>query len=109
MCVKIGSVENGLVLYSRLAAGGSDLSAVAIMVKFTIDEIRARMDYKYNIRNMSVIAHVDHGEKSGALDRSPPAHARSRTIRRGCSLNWLCLLYSRHLLARSSCCGSYSH
>lgn len=38
------------------------------MVKFTIDEIRARMDYKFNIRNMSVIAHVDHGKGWGALD-----------------------------------------
>lgn len=47
------------------------------MVKFTIDEIRARMDYKYNIRNMSVIAHVDHGAKLG-INLSLPAHARAR-------------------------------
>jgi hypothetical protein len=32
------------------------------MVKFTIEEIRALMDKKHNIRNISVIAHVDHGE-----------------------------------------------
>ena len=31
------------------------------MVKFTIDQLRALMDKKHNIRNMSVIAHVDHG------------------------------------------------
>lgn len=31
------------------------------MVKFTADELRRIMDYKHNIRNMSVIAHVDHG------------------------------------------------
>lgn len=31
------------------------------MVKFTIEEIRGLMDKKHNIRNMSVIAHVDHG------------------------------------------------
>lgn len=31
------------------------------MVNFTVDEIRALMDKKKNIRNMSVIAHVDHG------------------------------------------------
>jgi hypothetical protein len=32
------------------------------MPKFTIDEIRGLMDKKHNIRNMSVIAHVDHGK-----------------------------------------------
>ena len=32
------------------------------MVKFTIEQIRQLMDLPKNIRNMSVIAHVDHGE-----------------------------------------------
>ena len=32
------------------------------MVKFTAEELRRIMDFKHNIRNMSVIAHVDHGK-----------------------------------------------
>ena len=34
--------------------------ALSFAAQFTIDELRKQMDHNKNIRNMSVIAHVDH-------------------------------------------------
>lgn len=73
------------------------------MVKFTIEQIRMLMDLPKNIRNMSVIAHVDHG----GLNKN--CHVYRLTMK-------LCMLqvsgpcrevHSDRLFG--GCCGDYSY
>lgn len=58
-----------------LASSAQELTLNSFKVHFTIDQMRVIMDRPHNIRNMSVIAHVDHGaSKSFLLYNTFPSH-----------------------------------
>ena len=76
------------------------------MVKFTIEQIRMLMDLPKNIRNMSVIAHVDHGGSSSRANTlSKYSHSMPQIMTR------LYLLRRQVYLDRllGGCCGYYSY
>ena len=75
------------------------------MVKFSIEQIRMLMDLPKNIRNMSVIAHVDHGGCTGTeASRSTIVMlpVMSRVYLVPCRQ-----VYLNRLLG--GCCGYYSY
>lgn len=77
-------------------------------MNFTVDEMRLMMDKPTNVRNMSVIAHVDHGKstltdslvsKAGIIATAKAGEARFTDTRQGTCIDrsGLQLILARHV------------
>ena len=76
------------------------------MVKFTIEQIRMLMDLPKNIRNMSVIAHVDHGGYSNPSALAKMCVEGPDSLQTSCSIVRREVYFDRLL---GGCCGYYSY
>ena len=72
----------GRFLRCRASRHADEVLAPGVQVNFTIPQLRAIMDRAKQIRNMSVIAHVDHG--ASGITLLEPVCRRCHCIRCSC-------------------------